>query len=309
MKLIASLALALMFASALATVVRENWYDAARKRTVPVRMMIPSSGAAPYPVVIFSHGLGGSREAATYLGDALTAHGYFVIYVQHPGSDTSVWSGNVSGGREAMLQGAKGAANGQQLVARAQDIHFLIDELTRRNQSDPRLKGKLDLSKIAMTGHSFGAGTTLAVAGQKYPRSPLTGKDERIKCAIYYSPPVSPLAVHLPAVYSDITIPGMVMTGTEDNSPIGETKAENRRVPFDAIPQHDQYLVNFIGGDHMIFGGRTLRREKDAYFHERITKLTVAFLDAYLRGNQQQREWLKKDAANYLADSAKFESK
>lgn len=309
MKLVASLALALMFASALATVVREDWYDTARKRTIPVRMMIPASGTAPYPVVIFSHGLGGSREAATYLGDALTAHGYFVVYVQHPGSDTSVWSGNIGDGREAMLRGAKGAATGQQLAVRVQDIHFLIDELARRNQSDPRLKGKLDLSKIAMTGHSFGAGTTLAVAGQKYLRRGLTAKDPRIKCAIYYSPPVSPLAVQFPAVFSDIAIPGMVMTGTEDNSPIGETKAENRRVPFDAIPQHDQYLVNFIGGDHAIFGGRTVRREKDAYFHEHIAKLTVAFLDAYLRGDQQQREWLKKDAASYLADSAKFESK
>jgi predicted dienelactone hydrolase len=312
MKIFAALASVMLLASAVyaaATQSREDWFDAKRNRSVPVRMMMPTSGKAPYPVVIFSHGLGGSRDGASYLGDAWTAAGYFVIYVQHPGSDTAVWSSAMSGGRQAIMASMRGAANGKQLVSRAQDIHFVIDELTRRNQSDPRLKGKLDLARIAMTGHSFGAGTALAIAGQQFGPSSGSLQDSRIKCAVYFSPPVAAAAAAFPRIFANISVPGFVMTGTEDTSPIGNTTAESRRIPFDAIAHSDQYLVNFNGGDHMIFSGRLQRNDKDLFFQPRIVTLSTAFLDAYLRGDEKQKSWLRNDAQKYLGESAKFESK
>ena len=42
--------------------------DAARQRDIPIRVFLPASTAAA-PVVLFSHGLGGSRENAGYLGE------------------------------------------------------------------------------------------------------------------------------------------------------------------------------------------------------------------------------------------------
>src|SRR6185369_12351749 len=65
----------------------QDWSDAQRSRTVPVRIYMPTTGAAPFPVVIFSHGLGGSRDAAEYLGDEWSKHGYLCVFVQHEGSD------------------------------------------------------------------------------------------------------------------------------------------------------------------------------------------------------------------------------
>ena len=38
-------------------------------------------------VVLFSHGLGGSREGSAYLGEHWAARGYVVVLLQHPGSD------------------------------------------------------------------------------------------------------------------------------------------------------------------------------------------------------------------------------
>ena len=42
------------------------------------------------PVVLFSHGLGGSREGYGYLGSYWAAHGYVAVHLQHIGSDETM---------------------------------------------------------------------------------------------------------------------------------------------------------------------------------------------------------------------------
>src|SRR6185369_13262736 len=75
-------------------VTRYDWVDAARNnRPVPVKIYAPEKGAGPFPVIVFSHGLGGSREAYEYLGRHWASHGYVVAHVQHEGSDDQVWKG------------------------------------------------------------------------------------------------------------------------------------------------------------------------------------------------------------------------
>ena len=66
--------------------------DAARKRELPIRVYLPAEKTAA-PVVLFSHGLGGSREGSVFLGKHWAARGYVCVFLQHPGSDTSVWKG------------------------------------------------------------------------------------------------------------------------------------------------------------------------------------------------------------------------
>lgn len=293
-----------------ANVVYQDWQDSQRNRSLPIKIYLPTSGTAPYPVVIFSHGLGGSREAAVYLGDYWSQHGYLCVFVQHPGSDTEVWHSSAMGGRQAVLAKLKPAANGQNLVDRAGDIKFVIDELEKRNQNDPTLKGKMQLSKIAMAGHSFGAGTSLAVAGQSYPLNGSPLKDKRIISALYLCPPVTKAD---PAKsYGSINIPGITMTGTEDVSPINDTKAEDRRIPYDNIKGKQQYLLNIIGADHGTFGGRAFRapKESDTKYQEIIEKVSTEFLDATLKGDQTSRHWLdSQEVLTYLGSSAKFERK
>ncbi len=64
--------------------------DGTRERKVPVRVYLPT-GAAPAPVVLWSHGLGGSRDNSAYLGRHWSARGFVVVAMQHAGSDESVW--------------------------------------------------------------------------------------------------------------------------------------------------------------------------------------------------------------------------
>src|SRR5581483_4684895 len=73
--------------------VRYDWVDAKRHRDVPVKIYYPKTGDGPFPVIVFSHGLGGSREGYEYLGNYWASHGYVSVHLQHLGSDDSVWKG------------------------------------------------------------------------------------------------------------------------------------------------------------------------------------------------------------------------
>src|SRR5438128_1597060 len=64
--------------------------DDQRSRDIPVRVYLPTA-PGPAPVVLFSHGLGGSRENSPFLGRHWSARGYAVVFMQHAGSDESVW--------------------------------------------------------------------------------------------------------------------------------------------------------------------------------------------------------------------------
>lgn len=66
--------------------------DTQRKREIPVRVYLPAvvKGA---PVVLFSHGLGGSCKINAFMGNHWVGRGYVAVFMQHPGSDTSVWGG------------------------------------------------------------------------------------------------------------------------------------------------------------------------------------------------------------------------
>jgi len=54
------------------------------KRDFPIRVYLPSEKSSA-PIVLFSHGLGGSREDSGYLGKHWAARGYVAVFVQHPG--------------------------------------------------------------------------------------------------------------------------------------------------------------------------------------------------------------------------------
>lgn len=299
--------------SASAQVVYEDWTDSRRSRVIPVKIYLPKDRSKPHPVVIFSHGLGGSREAAQYLGEYWSGHGYVSVHVQHAGSDNSVWQPVASQGRQGVMGKMRSAINLQTFMDRNGDISFVLDQLEKLNKpnSKSRLQGQLDLSKIAMSGHSYGAATTLAMAGQRYVLG-TNFTDPRVKAAIYLSPPVNLRGQSAEEVFGYIKVPGLLMTGTEDNSPMGETSQSARRIPFDAIESPNQYLVIFKGGDHMVFNGRPgIRAAKptDALFHQQIQKVSTAFLDAYLKGDASQQSWLKTQAPTYFAKTAFFERK
>jgi predicted dienelactone hydrolase len=269
-----------------------EWTDTARSnRVVPYKIYLPNT-QTPSPIVIFSHGLGGSRDGAQYLLSHLAEHGYVAVAVQHAGSDTpAVFSSG------ALNQaGVRSATSASVAADRFRDVPFAIGELTKMNASDARLKGRLDLGRIGMSGHSYGAITTMALSGQSFgPLGAFSFGDARIKAAIVYSPS-KPRQGDPARVLSGIRIPMFHMTGTNDQNPLDPSDpASDRQIPYRNLQNADKYLLVFQDGDHMIFSGRDFRgspRPNDPRFHAWIQKASLAFWDAYLRGNGDAKTYL-----------------
>jgi dienelactone hydrolase len=292
------------------TVSRAEWRDEKRGRVVPVKIYAPKSGAGPFPVIIFSHGLGGSREGYEYLGQGWAAHGYVSVHLQHAGSDESVWKDVSLGKRMSAMRRA--AAQPRNAMERVSDVRFAIDELARLSATNLIWRGKLDLARLGVAGHSFGAHTTLATAGAAYSGwGGATLADPRVKAALPMSAPLPANKARLDGAYAGVEVPCLHMTGTKDDSPIGDTKAAERRLPFDHCHSSDQFLITFTGGDHAIFGGRErkLGGAKDAEFQRLICQSSLAFWDAYLRDDAKAREWLTTKFQDVLGKEGVLEVK
>ncbi len=286
----------------------DEWRDEVRQRVVPVKVYEPG-GEGPWPVIVFSHGLGGSREMYGYLGRGWAVQGYVVVMLQHPGSDESVWRGVPP--RERLVAMRRAVADPANLVNRPRDVTLAIDTLTRLQADGPRLRGKLDLERVGVAGHSFGAYTTLAVAGQTFATrlGGVSLGDGRVKAAVAMSAPVPGEADRYAQSYGSIRIPVLHMTGTRDDSAIGDTPAAKRRVPFDHHPGgkgREQYLVILDGGDHMVFPGRPRRLAvpTDDLHHRLIVEITSQFWQAHLRGDEDAARWLQGEGMRRLAGDA-----
>jgi dienelactone hydrolase len=275
-------------------------HDAKRERDVPIRVYLPETAAGadegPAPVVVFSHGLGGSRENSPYLGRHWAARGYAVVYLQHAGSDESVWRGKRFAERMESMRAAMTAEN---LLLRAQDVHAALDQLTGWSiEAGHALFGRLDLAHVGMCGHSFGAGTTQAVAGQKFLMTGTTNTDERINAALMFSPNAPRRGLTAVQSFGEVKIPWMLMTGTQDVAPVGDQTVEGRLTVFPALPVGGKYELVLEGAQHSAFGDRVLmgeRLERNPNHHRVILALSTAFWDSYLRDDAAARAWLDGD--------------
>src|SRR5450432_1112566 len=160
-------------------------HDASRNRDIPVRIYLPGN-EKPVPIVLFSHGLGGSRAGSKFLGEHWAARGYIAVFVQHPGSDEAVWKDAAPKDRMAAMRTAESLEN---FLLRVRDVRAVLDELEVWNKNG-LLAGRMDLTKIGMSGHSFGAVTTEAVSGETLPLSGTQLTDPRIRAAVILSPSV-----------------------------------------------------------------------------------------------------------------------
>jgi predicted dienelactone hydrolase len=272
-----------------------DWVDASRNREVPAKIYFPKDTAGKFPLVIFSHGLGGTRQGYEYVGRHWTSHGYICVHVQHRGSDNKIGK-NTGKLSDEMLRAAGSFEN---LFNRPKDVTFAIDQMMRLNgEAGSEFRGLVDMGRIGVAGHSFGGYTAHAVSGRLIwgPEGILDLCDNRIKACIAISAPARDTDEFRQS-FSSFRKPCLHITGVHDTSPIGETKVEHRRLPFDSIRSHDQYLVIFRDADHMVFTGKVWPGRVstvDGEIHRLVKASTSAFWDAYLKGEEDAKVLLKE---------------
>jgi hypothetical protein len=251
-------------------------------------------------LVLHSHGLGGNREGGDAWGEAWRAAGFGVIHLQHPGSDTEVLRG--SGGRAL-----RDAASAQQLIARVADLRFAIDELARRSAALEAPWSRVRLQALGVSGHSFGAGTVLALAGARYAAAATPGFTEpRVRAFIALSPaPDREQRLTLREQFGAIDRPVLVVTGSHDGDPLpwrrgAESTPQVRAGVYDGLPSGRRAMLWVQGADHMTFGGNgaqrlvasrgplkrePVARDNEAAHHERVARITTLWWQAHLLGN------------------------
>lgn len=260
-----------------------DWQDDARDRTVPIKIYAPDPDEpGPFPVIVLSHGLGGSREGLAYLGKHWASHGYVVIAVTHKGSDS-----------EALAAGGWDLAVHDPAVRRArpEDVRFVIDRLVLDDHGEPLLAGRVDAGRIGVAGASYGAFTALSVAGATFDG--VSRKDSRVTAAVALSPPGPGVFGLLEASWDTVAMPAMTMAGTRDTTSL-VPDASDRRVPYDSMPPGEKFHVTLLHATHGSFGG-------ESPYGSWIRQLTTAFWDHCLKQDGDAYAWLSEGAVETVS--------
>lgn len=163
------------------------WSDFSRLIGVPLPHVTTNScwnasiTAGVHPVLIFTHGYTGTFTDYTFLFEELASRGYVVASVDHTYEATAVefpdgrLSESVFGSHLGNTMRSDAAAMDFAVSVRLNDLKFVINALESLNATDAdALAGKLDMSRLAIGGHSLG-GLTAVLA---------TEQDARIRAAV-----------------------------------------------------------------------------------------------------------------------------
>ena len=265
-----------------------DWIDAARARSVPARLHWPTEIApgARVPLIVFSHGIGGSRQGYSYLGRYWATRGIASLHVQHVGSDSSLWAGNPL----TLMKRLQMAAHESEAFARGLDMRFALDSVL--SSGGGSYGAQIDHQRIVVAGHSYGANTALVTVGAGVMRGGkwVGAQDTRFSAAIVISAPPFYGEPNLASVLNNVTVPSLHVTATEDviKIPGYYSSAADRFDVYNAIATPRKVLAVFRGGSHSIFTDRALTGGPglNPKVKAATAELSLAFLDLIFDGNR-----------------------
>jgi predicted dienelactone hydrolase len=253
---------------------------------LPVRVHYPARISGPLPVIVFSHGLGGSRLGYEFLGKAWSERGYVVVLPSHR---ENVPPGVVEQEQHTIadLRAMKEAINDPvNWPVRPLDIRRTVDALASLPSHVRALTGMLDLTCIGVGGHSYGAYTALLCAGARVRMEEnrwRTFPEERARAFLALSPPGNGSRGLSAESWSGIRAPLLTMTGTNDLGVLGEP-ATWREDAYKSLAGPDAGLVVLDGADHFSFSAGRPRFPAEPRLLRQIEAATLWFWDKHLRG-------------------------
>ena len=213
----------------------------------------PARDSGPFPLIEFSHGFTANGPSYAPILRRLAAAGYVVAAPTFPLSS----------------RGAPGGPSGADYKNQPADVSFVISEMLRLDgDGTSLLRVMVDPGKVAVSGHSLGAMTTLGVAYNTCCTDP------RIKAAV----PISGVEAPFPGgsfVYAS-RAPLLLIHGDADATvPYRGSEGAYRDA---SAPK---FLLTIVHGPHTPFAGAA---------GEVIVKVMVDFFDHYLKGRDGSLE-------------------
>ncbi|MBN2471426.1 MAG: prolyl oligopeptidase family serine peptidase [Anaerolineae bacterium] len=291
----------------------------------------PDMAAAPYPLVIYSHGFGVNSQTAAYLTEHLASYGFVVIAPDH-------------------IELYDPAEFGESAIERPMDVQQVIAFAEALAGPDGNMAGLIDTEQIGVAGHSYGGYTALAAAGGRLDTAAFTARcaevPETSEMALFCSavlPAWDELAAlagldtlpegqwpswgdpRVRAVVSlagsaliqadglkEVTVPLLGMVGTLDTG--GEGLASTLTV-FNSASSTQKALVTFTNAEHMVFNwscGDVPALVDIGFFgacsdavwdmdrtHDLANHFTTAFLLNVLKGDAEAGAALAPDAVAF----------
>lgn len=202
--------------------------DTSRSRNVPIKVHYPTE-KGEFPLIIISHGAGGDWDTHFALAHHLATHGYIVFCLEHIGSNTKTLKRTIRifKNLNEMIH------EGNEVLGRPKDVSFAINQAIIWNKSNETLKNKIDIQNIGVLGHSFGAFTSMVIAGMKpaldwlEPRSNYGNglgqdmKDKRVKACVALSPQGVGEPFFIKESFNTLSIPLLGISGTDDKQQSG----------------------------------------------------------------------------------------
>ncbi|MQY31921.1 alpha/beta hydrolase family protein [Nocardia aurantia] len=225
-----------------------------RGADLPVRVTAPVTGHN-LPIIVFAHGFGSNLDGYGPLVDHWAAHGFAVFQTTHLDS-------------RRLNVVASDAHDPRMWRYRVDDMTRILDNLDALEAAVPGLAGRLDHSRIASAGHSFGGQTAAVLLGLRVT-DPLTGtaedlSDPRVTAGILLATAgrggdaLTPFATdNLPWLrnpdFSHMTAPALVVAGDADDLPL-TTRGPAWTVDPYTLGTGDKSLLTLIGAQHFLGG-------------------------------------------------------
>jgi len=261
--------------------------DAARSKRLAIRVTYPQA-AGRYPLIVFSHGAGGSGDNYLDLTRHWSEHGYVVVQPTHLDSRRAL--GRMPGREELARWGE-----------RPRDVALILDSLDTLEQR-LGIVGRIDRRTIGVGGHSFGAQTAQLIGGVLPASTSLHAgtrfRDERVDAILVLSGQGAGREFDERSWMGPLP-PMLVITGTND---VVAGRGPNwRREPFDRAPPGSKHFL-FIEGAHHGFGGISGARlagdiagPPNATHLDIVKASTLRFWDAYLKSDRGALQALHPD--------------
>ncbi|GAA2228208.1 MULTISPECIES: alpha/beta hydrolase family protein [Kitasatospora] len=258
-----------------------------RGEDLQVRVSAPATGR-DLPVVVFSHGFGWSMNGYAPLADHWAAHGFVVVQPTHLDSRT-------------LAIPAEDPRTPRIWRYRIEDITRVLDELHVLEAAVPGLAGRIDPSRIAVAGHSWGAQSVSALLGARVldadgaPGEDMS--DPRVKAGVLLAltglgDDLTPFAAeHFPFMkpsFDTMTTPALIVAGDNDQSHLSTRGPDWFTDPYTYSPGCKSLLTLF-GAEHSLGGipGHEVAETTDENPARvaLIQQLTTAFLRSALQGD------------------------
>lgn len=258
---------------------------------------VPLSGGGPYPMLVFSHGYGGSGLSAVFMTERLAACGWIVAAPDHHDRHSA---GRIRTGRaedfdrqgflrEARDIGTSSPDDRDKYLYRLDEMKLAIDRMVA---SDAFHK-LIDDSRIAVGGHSFGGFTALGLCGTIPERF-----DPRIKAVLLFSTGAGGYLFR-ESELTRVQMPSMLYLGQHEREQLRgtQTMTEIANKIYRNLPS-PKYFLEVKGANHFSFNNsfatnsrvRMLSGNLEQF--DVIRRYSIAFLEKHVAG--------RKDAVRFL---------